>query len=156
VQLTAAPVLADDGAWREVKIVVGLGIGGGYDIYGRLVARHLGRFLPGSPRVIVVNMPGANGMTAAAYMAANARKDGGELFLGIQPLILSQLFKKLGVRFDGARYRCAKTSNLRRLGLRTVALPTMKYSRAEIKSDNQYGGLFDVRQFIKLVEWWRR
>ena len=101
VQLTMAkPVRAEDSAWREVKIVVGAGAGGGYDIYGRLVAKHLGRFLPGSPRVIIVNMPGANGMTAAAYMAANARKDGSELFLGTQPLVLSQLFKKPGVRFD--------------------------------------------------------
>lgn len=106
-QLSAAiPASAENAvAWRELKIVVGAGAGGGYDIYGRLVARHLSRFLPGSPRVLIVNMPGANGMTAAAYMAANAKKDGSELFLGTQPLILSQLFKKPGVRFDLRQFR---------------------------------------------------
>lgn len=105
--LFVTPARAQDAApsWREIKIVVGAGAGGGYDIYARLVARHFGRFLPGSPRIIVVNMPGANGMTAAAYMTVNAKKDGSELMLSTQPLILAQLFSNAGVRFDLRQFR---------------------------------------------------
>jgi tripartite-type tricarboxylate transporter receptor subunit TctC len=61
---------------RTVTIVVGYSAGGGYDQYARLVARHLGRHIPGNPNVIVQNMPGAASMTSVRYLDANAPKDG--------------------------------------------------------------------------------
>jgi tripartite-type tricarboxylate transporter receptor subunit TctC len=61
---------------KTVTIVVGYGPGGGYDLYARLLARHLGAHIPGNPSVIVQNMPGAAGMRAANYIAAAAPKDG--------------------------------------------------------------------------------
>ena len=45
---------------RDLQILVGNPAGGGYDVYARFLARHLGRFVPGHPNVVVVNMPGAN------------------------------------------------------------------------------------------------
>ena len=53
----------------RVSIVVGTPVGGGYDAYARLLSRHLGRFLPGNPHVIVANKPGAGGYLAANYAA---------------------------------------------------------------------------------------
>jgi tripartite-type tricarboxylate transporter receptor subunit TctC len=72
------PVLAQDGFYRgkTVTIVVGYSAGGGYDQYARLVARHLGRHIPGQPSVIVQNMPGAASMTSVRHLDANAAKDG--------------------------------------------------------------------------------
>jgi tripartite-type tricarboxylate transporter receptor subunit TctC len=61
---------------KTVSIVVGSAVGGGFDTYGRLVGRHLGRFVPGNPTVIVQNIPGAGSNRAAAYIALNAPKDG--------------------------------------------------------------------------------
>jgi len=61
---------------RTVTIVVGYSAGGGYDQYARLLARHLGRHIPGQPNVIVQNMPGAASMTSVRYLDANAAKDG--------------------------------------------------------------------------------
>jgi tripartite-type tricarboxylate transporter receptor subunit TctC len=61
---------------RTVTIVVGYSAGGGYDQYARLVARHLGRHIPGNPNVIVQNMPGAASMTSVRHLDANAAKDG--------------------------------------------------------------------------------
>src|SRR5215469_7920397 len=61
---------------KTVSIVVGSAVGGGFDTYGRLVGRHLGRFIPGNPTVIVQNMPGAGSNKAASYVALNAPKDG--------------------------------------------------------------------------------
>jgi tripartite-type tricarboxylate transporter receptor subunit TctC len=72
------PAMAEDGFYRgkTVTIVVGYSAGGGYDQYARLVARHLGRHIPGQPNVIVQNMPGAASMTAVRHLGANAAKDG--------------------------------------------------------------------------------
>jgi len=61
---------------KTVAIVVGSAVGGGFDTYGRLVGRHLGRFIPGNPTVIVQNIPGAGSNRAASYVALNAPKDG--------------------------------------------------------------------------------
>ena len=50
---------------KQVSIIVGYGPGGGYDLYARLVARHLGKHIPGEPSIIVQNMPGAGSLVAA-------------------------------------------------------------------------------------------
>ena len=74
----ARHALAQDGFFKgkAVTIVVGYSVGGGYDQYARLVARHVGRNIPGSPTVLVQNMPGAASMTAVRHLDANAAKDG--------------------------------------------------------------------------------
>src|ERR1700730_12985305 len=61
---------------KVVTIVVGSAVGGGFDTYARLVGRHLGRFIPGNPTVIVQNIPGAGSNKAASYVALQAPKDG--------------------------------------------------------------------------------
>jgi hypothetical protein len=85
---------------HPVKVVVGTGPGGGYDIYGRLIARFLGRYIPGNPKVIVVNMPGASSLTAANYIANVAPKDGTEILLPVQTLPLAQVAGNGKARFD--------------------------------------------------------
>lgn len=69
---------------KTVTLVVGSETGGGFDIYGRTLARHLGRFIPGHPNIIVQNMPGAGGGRAATYVYSVAPKDGTAIG-GIQP-----------------------------------------------------------------------
>jgi tripartite-type tricarboxylate transporter receptor subunit TctC len=61
---------------KTVTITVGSAVGGGYDAYARLVARHLGRHIPGNPTIVVQNMPGAGSNRAAGYVAMQAPKDG--------------------------------------------------------------------------------
>lgn len=61
---------------KSVTIVVGSAPGGGFDAYARLMSRHLGRFIPGNPTVIVQNIPGAGSNKAASYVALQAPKDG--------------------------------------------------------------------------------
>src|SRR5437763_5790855 len=64
---------------KTITISIGNTAGGTYDLMGRLVARHLGRFLPGNPTVIAENMPGAGTLRAANYIYNVAPKDGTEL-----------------------------------------------------------------------------
>jgi tripartite-type tricarboxylate transporter receptor subunit TctC len=71
-------------AGKTMTLVVGSETGGGFDIYGRTLARHLGRFIPGQPNIIVQNMPGAGGGRAATYVHSVAPKDGTTIG-GIQP-----------------------------------------------------------------------
>ena len=76
---------------RTVTIVVGSSPGGGYDLYGRLIARFMGRHIPGNPTVVVQNMPGAASNVAAAHIYNVAPKDGtaiGAIFMGavVDPL----------------------------------------------------------------------
>jgi tripartite-type tricarboxylate transporter receptor subunit TctC len=61
---------------RQVNLIVGYGPGGGYDITARLLARHLGDYIPGHPAIVVQNMVGAGSMRAANYLYVSAPKDG--------------------------------------------------------------------------------
>ena len=68
----------DDGHLRNplARMIIGLGTGGGYDLWARMVARHMGRRLPGNPTIISQNMEGAGSFRAASYMYSQAPKDG--------------------------------------------------------------------------------
>ena len=81
VAMTSQPAGAQDAVadfyrGKQVTIVVGSTPGGGYDLYGRLLSRYIGKYIPGNPNVVVQNMPGAAGNTSAAYVANIAAKDG--------------------------------------------------------------------------------
>ncbi len=61
---------------KTVRVLIGFGAGGGYDAYGRQLARHFGKYLPGNPNVVAVNMPGAGSMKVVNYLYNVAPKDG--------------------------------------------------------------------------------
>src|SRR3954451_5167791 len=61
---------------RTITLLVATSPGGNYDLNGRLVARHLGRFIPGNPSVVVQNVPGAGGLLLANRLANTAERDG--------------------------------------------------------------------------------
>ncbi len=61
---------------KTIRLVVGAPPGGGYDAYTRLTARHMGKYVPGNPAVVVINRPGAGTLVAAHYVAGKARANG--------------------------------------------------------------------------------
>lgn len=61
---------------KQIQLLVGFGAGGGYDLYARVVAQYLSRFIPGNPTISVQNMPGAGGLKVANYMYSQAPRDG--------------------------------------------------------------------------------
>jgi tripartite-type tricarboxylate transporter receptor subunit TctC len=73
---SAAESVADFYKGKQITVIVGYGTGGGYDVYARLVARNIGRFIPGNPTAIVQNMPGAGSLRAVNYLYNVAPKDG--------------------------------------------------------------------------------
>src|SRR4051794_41547289 len=75
--LFAIPAAAQDFyRGKTISILVGFSPGGGFDLNARVLARHIGRHIPGSPLVVVQNMPGAGTLTAIHYMDNTAPKDG--------------------------------------------------------------------------------
>lgn len=77
----AAPARAAEGDFRpkSINLIVVFEAGGTYDLYGRLAAGHLARFLPGNPAIVVRYMPGAGGMIGAVHLYAKAAQDGTEI-----------------------------------------------------------------------------
>ena len=71
-----ADPVADFYRGRTITLVVGYGPSGGYDLFGRMVARHLGRHIPGNPAIVVQNMPGAGSLRATNWLYAVAPRDG--------------------------------------------------------------------------------
>src|SRR5215471_11929339 len=91
-----APILAG----KTVTVVIGFGPGGGYDAWARVVARHLGRHLPGNPTVVPQNMPGGGSLNAANHIYAIAPKDGTMLAIIARDAALAPLTGVSGARFD--------------------------------------------------------
>src|SRR5262249_37218434 len=78
--------------------------GGGYDFYSRLLARHIGRHLPGNPTVVVKNMPGAGGVVLANYLRGRAARDGTEFAALEHGTAFTSLLTHAQVDFDPAKF----------------------------------------------------
>src|SRR5262245_6929676 len=106
LSLTAAaapPARRETLAGKSVQMIIGFGPGGDYDLWGRTVARHIGRHLPGHPAVIAQNMPGAGSYTAASYIFNIAPKDGTVLGIIARDAALGPLSGATGARFDATK-----------------------------------------------------
>ena len=89
---------------KTVNLIVGTDAGGGYDIYGRTVARHIGKHIPGKPTVIVQNMPGAGSAKAAEFLYVLAPKDGLTFGLIFPGMVVEPLLQPGKFRFDPTRF----------------------------------------------------
>lgn len=89
---------------RTVRIVVGFSPGGGYDLYARLAADHLGKHIPGNPSVIVENMPGGGGRRAAGYLYEIATKDGSELSVIVQAVAVDSALGEMPDVDDASQF----------------------------------------------------
>src|SRR5215813_13035633 len=61
---------------KTLNLIIGYSVGGGYDLYGRLLARHIGKHIPGRPAIVPQNMTGAGSLRAAQYIYSVAPRDG--------------------------------------------------------------------------------
>ncbi len=113
VALTAAALLALQAAGaadeasdfyrgKTISVIVGFGAGGGYDIYARLLAHHLGNHIAGGPSVVVQNMEGAGSVRAANYVYSVAPKDGTVIAAVNQNMPMYQMLGGAGAQFKAA------------------------------------------------------
>ncbi len=120
-------------AGKTVTVLVGYTPGGGYDRMARIVARHLGRHLPGNPTVVVQNMPGANSIVAANHLYNVARADGFMIGLFNRNLILGQLVGVEGMRLDMRRFQW-------------IGSPAEETDVFAIRGDLPYRHILDLRR----------
>jgi tripartite-type tricarboxylate transporter receptor subunit TctC len=89
---------------RTISLIIGAGAGGGIDLYGRLVARHIGKHLRGQPNVVPQNMPAAGSIAAANYLYNIAPKDGTVIGIMSQGIILYEVLGLRGLQFEVGKF----------------------------------------------------
>ena len=90
---------------RQINLIVGYGPGGGYDLTARLLARHLGRFIPGNPSIVVQNMVGAGSLRAANFLYGAAPKDGTTFgVFGSDIAMIGLIGTNPAVQFDARKF----------------------------------------------------
>lgn len=98
----SAQSAADFYKGKTVQIVVGFGVGGGYDLYARALGRYLGKHLPGHPNVVVQNMEGAGSVRAANFVYAGSPQDGTVIAAVNQNMPMYQMLGGAGAKFEAA------------------------------------------------------
>jgi tripartite-type tricarboxylate transporter receptor subunit TctC len=110
----AGPAAAQSTAFfkgKRITIEVGSAAGSGYDAYARLLARHMPSHVPGSPAIIVQNMPGGGGLTSANHLYNVAARDGTVIGSVQRGLLISPLIMPDGVKYDVTKFHWLGSTN---------------------------------------------
>jgi tripartite-type tricarboxylate transporter receptor subunit TctC len=99
----AQGAVADFYRGRTVTLIVGYSAGGGYDTYSRILARHLGRHIPGNPTIVVQNMPGAGSLKMTNFLYNVAPKDGSTIGIFSRGMAMEPLIGGTNVSFDSTK-----------------------------------------------------
>jgi tripartite-type tricarboxylate transporter receptor subunit TctC len=89
---------------RNVEVYIGTNPGGGYDLYGRLIARHMASHIPGSPSMIAKNMPGAGHLKMVNWLYNAAPREGTALAVAPQAIAIEQGLGSDGIQYDARRF----------------------------------------------------
>jgi len=89
---------------KTFTVIVGYSPGGSFDLYARVLARHIGKYLPGNPTRIVENMTGAGGLIAANHLYNRVKPDGLTIGAWASPLVLQHIMGNEAAQFDGRRF----------------------------------------------------
>jgi len=135
VSFLLAPTLKaqDEPFYRDktIRVIVAFSAGGGYDLWMRLISRHMGKYISGSPNFIVQNMPGAGSITAANYLYNLAKPDGLTLGSISAALYFDQLIGRKEVNFDWAKFSW-------------IGTPERTSEMIYIRSDTPYKTIEDI------------
>jgi tripartite-type tricarboxylate transporter receptor subunit TctC len=99
----AADAVADFYRGKTVNVLIGVGVGGEYDLQARLVARHIGKHIPGNPTVVAQNMTGAGGLRMTNYLYSVAAKDGTYIGMIQNAFPAMQAVGVAGIQFDAGK-----------------------------------------------------
>lgn len=89
---------------KNVTIAIGFSPGGTYDLFGRLVSRHLGKHMPGNPTIVAQNMPGAGSFVATNWLYNVAPKDGSAIGIVSQTIVMEEALKNKGVKYKSTDF----------------------------------------------------
>ncbi len=89
---------------KTITVYCACGVGSGYDFIARLLARHIGRQLPGNPSVVVSNMPGGLGIPTANFIYNGAPKDGTAIAMPLQNIAEEQILGSSNIQYDASKF----------------------------------------------------
>ena len=118
---------------KTIKVVVGFTSGGFYDRWSRLLARHVPKYLPGNPEIVVQNMPGAGGLIAANHIYSVAKPDGLTVAMLSYGLYLDQLVGRKEVQYDVRKFHW-------------IGSPEKSDVLMYMRSDAPYKSIEDIRK----------
>jgi tripartite-type tricarboxylate transporter receptor subunit TctC len=128
--IAEAPAQSPEGFYkgRNIDLYIGYSVGGGYDVYARTIARHLGKHLPGNPNIVPRNMEGAGSLRLANWIANAAPRDGTAIGAVSRSVAFDPLFDTAGAAFRGDRLSWIGSANdevsvcvsTRESGVRTI------------------------------------
>jgi tripartite-type tricarboxylate transporter receptor subunit TctC len=127
-----AQSVADFYKGRDVSLIIGYGAGGGYDTYARLLARHMGRHIPGNPNVVPKNMPGAGALKAANFIATSTPKDGSHMGVFASSTAMDPLF---AVKKSKAKFKPSDFTWIGNMNQETFSCGVWKSSKAQTFDD---------------------
>jgi tripartite-type tricarboxylate transporter receptor subunit TctC len=104
VQVGRANSVEDFYKGKTINLVIGYSVGGGYDLYGRLLARHIGKHIPGRPNVVPQNLTGAGSLRAAQFLYSVAPKDGTAIGTFGRTIATTPLMTPASAQFDGTKF----------------------------------------------------
>ncbi len=96
---------------KTIELHIGYTSGGGYDVYGRIVARHMGRHIPGNPQIVPKNTPGAGSLRAANWLYSAAPKDGTAIATVARGAAFDPLLGVTAAQFDGNKFNWIGSAN---------------------------------------------
>lgn len=96
---------------KTIELHIGYTSGGGYDVYGRIVGRHIGKHIPGNPQIVPKNSPGAGSLRAANWLYAAAPKDGTAIATVARGAAFDPLLGVTAAQFDGNKFNWIGSAN---------------------------------------------
>src|SRR5919198_5493120 len=96
---------------KSIDLYIGYSAGGGYDVYARALARHMGRFIPGNPTIVPKNMPGAGSLVLANWLYNVAAKDGTAFGMIGRGTAFDPLLGSTKAQFDAAKFTWIGSAN---------------------------------------------
>jgi tripartite-type tricarboxylate transporter receptor subunit TctC len=107
----SAQAPADFYRGKTIELYINVSVGGGYDLYARMVARHLGKHIPGNPIVLPKNMEGGGGMRLANWLYNVGPKDGTALGAVARAMAFEPLLGNKGAQYDGRKFNYLGSAN---------------------------------------------
>ena len=99
-----ADSVADFFSGRQMTMVIGYTSGGGYDLYARVLSKHMGKHLPGNPTITPQNMPGAGSLKAANFLYSVAPKDGSVIGIFGRGMAMEPLLGNTAAKYDARKF----------------------------------------------------
>jgi tripartite-type tricarboxylate transporter receptor subunit TctC len=140
---------------KQINFIVSSDVGGGFDAYARLIARHISQFIPGRPAIVVQNMPGAGGVRAANFLYSVAPKDGTSIGIVQNTVPVEPLYGNKQALFDSVKFNWLGSPNEETAVLaiwHTVPVQTVKDAKTHELTIGASGGMSSSAFFARVFE----